>query len=196
LLWFIYCKLVIIVSVDSTPLGVNPSASYRRTRNRVFTSRSDVTNFKEQQREDMKMSIEEKKKEKIEEQTGDNKKYDAITDNVALLKSRVIILEREADEKDALIAELKDKLSQATEFIEGDQKKMLLAEISPKVDIPDEILMLKSLDELKSMKKTLDVTRTHTFTAGTRVIHEKKPSARQELDDMNKKYMAKLRGET
>ena len=156
-----------------------------------------VTNSsKVEKKEDMKMSIEEKEKEKkIEEQTGDEEKYSSITDSVALLKAKVIMLECEADKREDLISELKVKLDQATEFIEGDHKKMLLAEISPKVDIPDEILMMKSVDDLKSMKKTLDVTRVNTFKAGNRIVYEKKPSARQELDDMNAKYMAKLRGD-
>ena len=141
------------------------------------------------------MSEEKEKEKKIEEQTGDEEKYIAITDNVALLKAKVIMLERDGEEKDTLIKELKVELDKAMDFVESDQKKMLLAEISPKVDIPDEILMMKSVDDLKSMKKTLDVTRVNTFKAGNRIVYEKKPSARQELDSMNAKYMAKLRGD-
>lgn len=117
-----------------------------------------------------------------------------IDDNVSLLQAKVVMLEKDCVEKDELIKELTKKLEQATDWIEGDKKKMLLAEIKPKVDIPDEILMQMSIDKLVEMKKTLDVARIPAFKAGTPIYHDKKPSARAELDSTFEKNMAKLKG--
>jgi len=127
-------------------------------------------------------------------ETKQPERFDAIDDNVALLKSKILMLEKAVTEKDEHIEMLTTKLSQATEFIEGDQKKMILAEIKPKVDIPDEILMLKSLDELKQMKKILDVTRVQSFKSGTPVGDYKKPTARTRLDNKFLEAQAKRMG--
>uniref|UniRef100_A0A6M3M8Q8 Uncharacterized protein n=1 Tax=viral metagenome TaxID=1070528 RepID=A0A6M3M8Q8_9ZZZZ len=121
-------------------------------------------------------------------------KLDLIEENVALMRAKNILLQKALDEKDELVEELTKKLAQATVFIEDDHKKLLLAEIKPKVDTPDEILMLKSLDELTKMKETLDVARIPVFKSGTQMTYTKKPDARQELDNVNADYMAKLRG--
>jgi len=140
---------------------------------------------------------EEKKETKPNEEPKTDKvddKYAVVGDNVALLKSRILILEGDVAEKDALIEELTSKLGQATEFIEADQKKMLLAEVSPRVDIPDEHLMLKTLDELKDMKKVLDVARVPAFKAGTPFNLDKKPTQRAKLASVHDEYMAKIGG--
>lgn len=130
----------------------------------------------------------------MSEETKKNDEKDIIKDSVELLQAKLVTLEEAVVEKDALIEELTSKLADATAFIEGDQKKMLLAEIKPKVDIPDEILKIKTIDELKQMKKILDVARVPAFKAGTPIYNDKKPSPRQELDNMFDTNMAKLRG--
>lgn len=129
------------------------------------------------------MSEEKKTEVKTEDKTS------VIDENVALMRSKIVTLEKEKGEDKELIEELTKKLAQATAFIEDDQKKMILAEIKPKVDIPDEILMLKSLDELKAMKKTLDVARIPAFKSGTPLSFDKKPSARAKLDSKYNDYM-------
>ena len=135
------------------------------------------------------MSEEKKTETKVED-----KKPDAIDESVAMMRSKIIMLEKIVADKDELVKDLTEKLDKANEFIEGDQKKMLLAEIRPLVDIPDEILELKTMDQLKDIKKTLDVVRIPAFKSGTPVSYDKKPSARQQLDNMFDESMAKLKG--
>lgn len=133
------------------------------------------------------MSEENKTETSIEET-----KYNAIDESVALMRAKIVQLEKAITEKDELIKTLSEKLNKANDFIEGDQKKMLLAEIRPRVEIPDELLMLKSLDELKMIKKTLDVARIPAFKSGTPVMYEKKSNPRQELDSTYDNYMKKI----
>ena len=128
------------------------------------------------------------------EDKGD-KKPDAIDESYLLLHSKVTMLEQDAVKKDELIAELKKQLAKANDFIEADQKKLLLADIKPRVDIPDEILSKMSMEKLKEMKKTLDVARVPAFKAGTPLSYsDKKPSARQKLDSTHSEYMTKITG--
>ena len=126
--------------------------------------------------------------------TDEAPEVDLISENVALMRAKNILLEKDIAEKAELIEELTKKLAQATVFIEDDHKKMLLAEIKPKVNIPDELLMLRTLEELTRMKETLDVARIPVFKSGTSMAYTKKPDARQDLDNVNMEYMAKLRG--
>ncbi len=130
----------------------------------------------------------------MSEQENKEQKLDIVEDNMALLRSKLIKLEKDNQEKDVLISELTSKLDLALAFIEDDQKKMLLAEISPMVDIPDELLALKSLEELTDMKKTLDVARPYTFKSGTPISYDKKPTPRQKLNNVHTDYMAKIYG--
>jgi len=121
------------------------------------------------------------------------KKTSLIDDNVAALKAKIIGLE-------ALVVELTGKLDEATanyeqakEFVENDLKKDLLADIAPRYTMPMEILMLKSVDELKQIKTVMDNVEVPAFKAGTAIYTDKKSTPRQELDNMYGVTMAKLR---
>jgi len=135
---------------------------------------------------------EEKKEEKIEDKATEVDET-LIDVNVALIKAENINLKKALDEEIEKNQELAKKLKQATDLIEDETKSKLLAEIKPKVDIPDEMLVLKNLDELRAMKKTLDVTRIPAFKSGTPIPYEKKPSERQKLDSMFSDTMQKLK---
>ncbi len=54
--------------------------------------------------------------------------------------------------------------------------------------------MLKSVDELKAIKKVLDDSTAPMFKSGTPLSYDHKPTQRQKLNDIHKEYMAKLRG--
>ena len=145
------------------------------------------------------MSIENQEKENTEETTeqtdGAKVETDLINTNVALLKADNVNYMKRIASLEELVTDLTKRLKQATDLIEDDTKHRLLADIKPRVEIPDELLVLKSLNELKAMKRTLDVARIPAFKSGTPLVYsDKKPSARQSLDDVNKDFMAKLRG--
>lgn len=124
----------------------------------------------------------------------DDKKTDIVGDNVALLKSKIIGLEKLVEDLTSKLDAVTDQYMQAKEFVDNDAKADLLADLSGRVTIPKEILMLKDKDELSKMKEILDKAEPVAFKAGTALPYTKKPGARHELDSMHTKYMAKLMG--
>ena len=119
---------------------------------------------------------------------------DIVSDNVALLKSKIISLEKLVEELTGKLDEMTDKYHQAKEFMDNDAKADLLADLAPRMDIPKELLMLKDKDELVKMKEILDKSIVPAFKSGTPVSYEKKPNARQQLDNIFDESMAKLKG--
>ena len=119
---------------------------------------------------------------------------DVVSDNVALLKSKIISLEKLVEDLTGKLDEMTDKYTQAKEFVDNDAKADLIAYLAPRMDIPRELLMLKEKDELVKMKEILDKSISPAFKSGTPVSYEKKPNARQKLDNMFAENMAKLRG--
>lgn len=137
------------------------------------------------------MSEEEKTIETKEEKT---ETIDVVGDNVALLKSKIISLE-------ALVTQLTEKLdavntkyAQAKEFIDGDAKAELMAYISPRYDMPEELLVLKSVDELKAIKAVIDKVEMPAFKAGTKMTGTKKMSQRAMLDSTFDRAQAERMG--
>jgi len=140
------------------------------------------------------MSEKEKiKKEKTEETQ--EQVEDSVTENVALLKSKIITLEKLAEDLTDKLAKMTNKYLQAKEFVDNDAKAELLADIGPRYSLPKELLILKTKDELMAIKKILDKAEVPSFKAGTPLTYERKPTARQELDNMFEKHQAKLRGD-
>ena len=118
---------------------------------------------------------------------------DVISDNVALLKAKIIGLESLVEDLTEKLNTVTGRYEQAKEFVEADKKKDLLAYIIPKVTTSKELLMLKSVDELMEIKKILDVAAMPAFKAGT-PVYDKRSNPRKELDSVYSKYMAKIRG--
>ena len=123
------------------------------------------------------------------------KKTSIVDDNVALLKSKIIGLESLVEELTEKLSEATTKYEQAKEFMDNDAKADLLAFIVPRYSMPKELLMLKSVDELKAIKAVLDKVEIPAFKAGTPVFADKKSTPRQELDSMYSNTMTKLRVE-
>ena len=123
------------------------------------------------------------------------KKTSVVDDNVALLKSKIIGLESLVEELTEKLSEATTKYEQAKEFMDNDAKADLLAFIVPRYSMPKELLMLKSVDELKDIKNILDKVEVPAFKAGTPVFADKKATPRQELDSMFGATMTKLRME-
>lgn len=118
-----------------------------------------------------------------------------ISDNVALLKSEIILLKKLNDELtikfDALLVEYK----QAKEFVDADAKADLIAYIAPKVKTPKEILMLKTKDALKQIKAVLDISEPQTIRSGTPVMRKDKTTPRAKLNSKYDDYMADKYGD-
>jgi len=131
---------------------------------------------------------------KEEKKTVDGQKESLIDVNVSLVRAENINLKKEMAGKDELIVKLTKELKQASDLIEDENRSRILAEIRPKVDVPDEYLTKKPLEELQAMKKTLDVARVPAFKSGTPLYVDKKTSPRQELDSMFEASMKKLYG--
>ena len=120
---------------------------------------------------------------------------DSVGDNVALLKSRIIILEKLAEDLTSKLDAMTTQYMQAKEFVDNDAKAELLADLVGRVTTPKELLVLKDREELAKMKEILDKAEPQVFKSGTPVSYDvKKPGARHELDAMHSKYMAKLMG--
>lgn len=135
------------------------------------------------------MSEDEKKN------TQDDKKESSIVDdNVALLKSKIIGLESLVEELTQKLDEATTKYEQAKEFMDNDAKADLLAYIAPRYTMPKELLMLKSVDELKQIKAVLDKVEIPTFKAGTPISGDRKPTARAKLDSKFAEAQAKRMG--
>lgn len=120
---------------------------------------------------------------------------DSVGDNVALLKSKIIILEKLAEDLTSKLDAMTTQYMQAKEFVDNDAKADLLADLVGRVTTPKELLVLKDREELAKMKEILDKAEPQVFKSGTPVSYDvKKPGARHELDTMHSKYMAKLMG--
>lgn len=137
------------------------------------------------------MSEEENKKEKQKDTKEEG--IDVVDENVALLKSKIITLERDNAELEDKNQSLAKKLEKALAFVEGDKKKMLLEELVHKVDMPEHLLMLKSYDELKEIKKTVDMVKGVSFKS-SRPVHSNRDDPRKKLDSMHSDYMKRTYG--
>jgi len=110
-----------------------------------------------------------------------------VEDSVAVLQSRNII-------KDKLIADLTEKLKrsddeliQLKELAYEQLKADLVADIEPRYTVPKELLVLKTIDELKHIQVVLDKSPVQVYKSGTPIV-EKKTKPRQMLAD---KFAAK-----
>ena len=115
----------------------------------------------------------EEKTETTETTVEETKSLDIVEDNVALLKSRIIT-------QDELIKELTEKLDavntkyeQARSFMEDEAKSELLAYIAPRYDMPQELLVLQTVDDLKKLKNHIDRVEVPAFKAGTKITTKK-----------------------
>jgi len=136
----------------------------------------------------------EDKKEEIKDETKDDKPVDVVGDNVALLKSKIITLEQLVEDMTAQMDELNARYEQAKEFIDNDAKAELLSYIVPRYNMPKELLMLKTRDELKAIKEHIDKVEVPAFRAGTPIAANKKDSPRAMLDTMFDRAQAERLG--
>ena len=141
------------------------------------------------------MSEEETKKNTKEEHEADteDKKEDLVDINVAILKADLIKVSKERDELQVKLENLMKKYDQAVDLIEKDTKSRLLAEISPRTTVPDSILAMKSVEDLKDMLKVLDTAKVPAFKSGT-PIAAVKDSAEHKLNSMFDTYKAQTWG--
>ena len=100
---------------------------------------------------------------------------DVIGDNVALLKSKIIGLETLVEELTEKLDVATTKYGQAKEFMDNDAKADLLTFIAPRYNMSKELLVLKSVDELKAIKAVIDKVETPSFKSGTPMSDSKKP---------------------
>ncbi len=131
----------------------------------------------------------EDKKDEIEETEDKN---DIIDVNVALVMAENKMYKTQLAERDALIVELTKKLGQATDLIENDSRAALVAEISPKTDVPASVLALMSVEDLGTMKKVLDNAKIPAFKSGTPIVSANK-SPEMKLATMFDDFMEKHR---
>ena len=129
-------------------------------------------------------------KEKNIEETKDEKPIDVVGDNVALLKSKIITLEKLVEDLTSQLDEVNTKYEQAKEFIDNDAKADLLAYISPRYDMPEELLMLKTVDELKEIKEHVTKVQVPAFKSGA-PINTNKTSQRHLLETTFDRAQAK-----
>ena len=122
------------------------------------------------------MSQEEEKNIETKEET-----IDVVGDNVALLKSKIITLEALVEDLTSKLDEMNTKYEQAKEFIDNDAKADLLSFISPRYEMAEELLMLKTVDELKEIKEHIGKVSPTAFKSGTPVA-VKKESQRHLLE--------------
>ena len=123
------------------------------------------------------------------------KTSDIVTDNVALLKSRIIALEALNKDLAEKLDAVTTKYTQAKDFIEDESKSELLAYISPRYDMPKELLVLKTLDELKDIKMHIDKVELPAFKAGTKVVDNKRTSQRALLEStFDRKHAERMGG--
>jgi len=137
---------------------------------------------------------EEKTIETKETNVEEKKGLDIVEDNVALLKAKIIA-------QDELITELTEKLDalntkyeQAKEFMEDEAKSEILAYIVPRYDLPKEMLVLKSFDELKKLKADIARVQIPAFRSGTQFVAPQKTSQRALLDSTFERDQEKRMG--
>lgn len=146
-----------------------------------------MTNFKEQTETKDNNNMSETEKT-------EPKKPSVVDDNVAILKSKIIGLEALVEELTMKLDDATTKYEQAKEFLDDDAKADLMAYILPRYTMPKELLMLKSVDELKQIKSVLDKVETPKFIAGTPINVDKKPTARSKLASKFDEAQAKRMG--
>ena len=120
---------------------------------------------------------------KIEETKVEETKevIDIVGDNVAILKSKIIGLEELVEELTEKLDVATTKYGQAKEFMDNDAKADLLTFIAPRYNMSKELLVLKSVDELKAIKAIIDNVETPTIRSGTPISDSKKPSQKSLL---------------
>ena len=135
-------------------------------------------------------------KPKIEEtKVEETKPNDVVADNVALLKSEIISLTALNKDLAEKLDAMTTKYMQAKEFVDNDAKSDLLAYIAPRYDMPKELLVLMSIDELKDIKMHIDRVEVPAFKAGTKVVDNKKTSQRALLEStFDRKQAERLGG--
>ena len=121
-------------------------------------------------------------KKTIETKEEEIKVNDVVGDNVALLKSKIITLEALVEKLTETLDAVNTKYEQAKEFVDQEAKAELMAYISPRYNMPDEYLVLKTKDELKDIKMHIDKMEIPAFKAGTKMTNPKKLSQRAMLD--------------
>jgi len=136
------------------------------------------------------MSIKEEEK-KIDD-TKVQPKIDVVDTNVALLRSKIITLEGLVAKQTDTIEALTARNAVMKEFIDQGAKSELLADISDRIRIPKELLMLKPIEELTNIKNILDKAQTPVFQSGTPMFDLKKESERQKLDSVATDFIASL----
>ena len=137
----------------------------------------------------------EKKPKEIEDKDEVEDTSDIISDNVGLLKAKIIAYEKTIDELTEKLDAMTKKYGQAKAFMDADAKKELLEYLKDRVDYPPELLALKSRDELMAIKQVVEKTKAPTFKSSAPLNYDKGPTARQKLDSKHEAYMKKLRGE-
>ena len=119
---------------------------------------------------------------------------DIVNDNVALLNAKIITQDRTIKELTEKLDAMTKNYTKAKEFLEQQAKGELIEYLAPRVDYPKEFLTMKTYDELSSIKSVVEKTVSPAFKSGTPVNYDKRPNARQQLDNMFAENMAKLRG--
>ncbi len=135
------------------------------------------------------MSEETKTEIKTEVET--KEVIDIVGDNVAILKSKIIGLEALVEELTEKLDEATTKYGQAKEFMDNDAKSELLAYIAPRYNMPKELLVLKTVDELKAIKAVMDKVENYAFKAGTPISDSRKPSQKALLESTFDRAQAK-----
>ena len=118
------------------------------------------------------MSEDKPKEKTIEEPKDTNEelkdtKTDTVDDNWALIKFEKKVLQDKVAELETLNADLTKRLDKLTKYIEQDTVMGLVADIAPRTNIPEAILVLKSVEELQQMKKILDDAKSTSFISGS-----------------------------
>ena len=118
------------------------------------------------------------------------KTVDIVGDNVALLKSKIIGLEALVVELTEKLDEVNTKYAQAKEFMDNDAKAELLAFIAPRYSLPKDLLVLKTVDELKAIKGHIEKIEAPVFKSGTK-MDTKKTSQKAMLESTFDRAQAK-----
>jgi len=104
-----------------------------------------------------------------------------VEDTLAGAQSLNIILRKQVDELTAAIDIATTKLKQMEEVEQSHIKAQLIADIEHRYEEPKELLILRSIDELKTIKHVLDKTPATLFKSGTPVAKDRS-NLRQKLD--------------
>lgn len=118
-----------------------------------------------------------------------------------MLDTHVALIIAERDDLTEKLAEACDEierlqkdLANAKAIISEDSKAALVNWLVPRTTIKKDVLSRMSYDDLLNYKKVLEHAQMPAFQAGTPYGNPKKPSQRDMLANMNKEFMAKLRG--